>query len=108
FQRSLGGRLKVTTMRARVSLFTLLMAGTVAMAAGENDARLVAAAKAGSTKLAIELLSLKASPNAAEPDGTTALQWAARANDVDLAAKLITAGANVSAANRYGITPLFL
>ena len=78
------------------------------MAAGENDARLVAAAKSGSTKLAIELLDLKASPNAAEPDGTTALHWAVRANDVDLAAKLIAAGANVSAANRYEITPLFL
>ena len=95
-------------MRARASLFTLLMAGTVAFAASENDARLVAAAKAGSTRLAIELLDMKASPNAAEPDGTTALQWAARANDVDLAAKLIAAGANVSAVNRYGITALFL
>ena len=95
-------------MRKRVSLFTLLMAGTVAMAASENDSRLVAAAKSGSGALAIELLDLKASPNSAEPDGTTALHWAARNNDVPLAGKLIAAGANVSAANRYGITPLYL
>lgn len=95
-------------MRARTSLFTLLMAGTIALAAGENDARLVAAAKSGSSALAIELLEMKASPNAAEPDGTTALHWAARINDVNLASKLIAAGANVSAANRYGITPLYL
>src|SRR5438876_6547268 len=41
-----------------------------------------------------------------EPDGTTALHWAAQRNDLNAADKLIRAGANVKAANRYGITPL--
>src|SRR5947209_14683252 len=44
--------------------------------------------------------------NAAQPDGTTALQWAAHWNDKELVDLLLRAGANVKAANRYGATPL--
>ncbi len=44
--------------------------------------------------------------NKTEPDGTTALHWAAQRNDVESAEKLIRAGADVKAANRYGVTPL--
>jgi uncharacterized protein len=46
------------------------------------------------------------SANKTEPDGTTALHWAAQRNDLETAEKLIRAGANVTAANRYGVTPL--
>jgi uncharacterized protein len=46
--------------------------------------------------------------NAPEPDGTTALHWAARQNDLELADRLIRSGANIKAANRYGVTPLYL
>src|SRR5206468_6066180 len=38
--------------------------------------------------------------NAGEPDGTTALHWAARADDVQTAELLIAAGANVKITNR--------
>ena len=41
-----------------------------------------------------------------EPDGTTALHWAAHWNDLETADLLIRAGADVRAANRYGATPL--
>ena len=54
------------------------------------------------------LLQQHVDVNAAEPDGATALHWAARANDLQTAEMLIRAGANVKAANRYGVTPLHL
>ena len=38
----------------------------------------------------------------------TAMHWAVRGDDLDTVQLLIKAGANVSAANRYGITPLSL
>jgi uncharacterized protein len=46
--------------------------------------------------------------NAAQPDGTTALHWAAYHDDLDLVNRLLKAGANVTATNRYGVTPLSL
>jgi ankyrin repeat protein len=54
------------------------------------------------------LLSAKADPNAAQPDGTTALHWAAYHDRADLAAQLLAAGAKADATNRFGITPLAL
>jgi uncharacterized protein len=44
--------------------------------------------------------------NATQPDGTTALHWAAHWNDLDAVTLLLRAGANVKVANRYGATPL--
>jgi ankyrin repeat protein len=46
--------------------------------------------------------------NTPEPDGATALAWAAHWDDLDTAELLIHAGANVNAANDYGVTPLSL
>jgi ankyrin repeat protein len=57
---------------------------------------------------AIALLKQHADVNAAEPDGTTALDWAVRQDDPDMVDRLIQAGANVKAANRYGVTALYL
>lgn len=45
---------------------------------------------------------------AAQPDGTTALHWAARNDDLDTARALLAAGAAADAVNRYGVTPLSL
>jgi ankyrin repeat protein len=53
------------------------------------------------------LVAQKADVNAAQPDGTTALTWAARANDLELVDLLLNAGANVRAANRDGATALY-
>lgn len=52
------------------------------------------------------LLADHADLNATQPDGMTALHWAAHLDDTEIARLLIAAGANVKAANRYGITPL--
>ena len=69
---------------------------------------LIDAIKAGD-KVAIRvLLQQRVNVNATEPDGATALHWAARTNDLQTAETLIRAGANVRAANRYGVTPLHL
>jgi uncharacterized protein len=44
--------------------------------------------------------------NAAQPDGTTALHWAAHWNDAETAGLLLKAGADAKAVNQYGATPL--
>src|SRR5947209_3940820 len=55
-----------------------------------------------------KLLAGRANPDESQPDGTTALQWAARLDDMETARLLISAGAHVKAANRYGMTALSL
>ena len=52
------------------------------------------------------LVKQHANVNTPQPDGTTALQWAAHWNDLDAVQLLIGAGADAKAANRYGATPL--
>jgi len=52
------------------------------------------------------LLKQHASVNAAQPDGTTALHWAAHWNDAETAGLLLKAGADAKAVNQYGATPL--
>ncbi len=46
--------------------------------------------------------------NAAQPDGMTALHWAALRDDFEAAKLLVEAKADVAATNRYGVTPLSL
>ena len=52
------------------------------------------------------LLQSHAAVNAAQPDGTTALHWAAHWNDAEAVALLLKSGADPKAVNRYGATPL--
>lgn len=74
----------------------------------EKPSPLVEAARNGN-KAGVQLaLRNHADVNAAEPDGTTALAWAARIDDVEIADLLLTAGASAKAANKYGVTPLSL
>ena len=63
----------------------------------------VPALSAGRVRLRADDASIK--PDAT---GTTPLAWAVRQDDVQQVDKLIRAGADVTAANRYGITPLYL
>jgi ankyrin repeat protein len=46
--------------------------------------------------------------NAPQPDGATALHWAAYEDDLSLARLLTDAGAAVDVGNDYGVTPLSL
>ena len=80
----------------------------VSLDAASGDRRLVEAVKERDTTAVRAFLSQQLDVNAAEPDGATALHWAAHWNDLDTAALLMRAGANVNAANDYGVTPLLL
>jgi ankyrin repeat protein len=73
-----------------------------------TDTRLLDAARQQDVKLIRSLLAQHADVNAAEADGSTALQWAVERDNPEIAGLLIAAGANVKAANRYHVTPLSL
>jgi ankyrin repeat protein len=70
-------------------------------------AGLLDAVKAENMPAALRLAA-SADPNAADADGTTALEWAVHRGDAKLVEALLDAGARVDATNRYGIGPLHL
>lgn len=80
----------------------------VCIGAAGPDARLVDAVKHGDRATVRALLQKHVDVNAPEPDGTTALHWAASRDDVETVKLLVRAGANAKMANRYGVTPLLL
>jgi ankyrin repeat protein len=96
-----------TRQITHVWLPALALALTAGAAGGEG-VRVIDAVKTGSAEAVRAVLKQKADVNAAEPDGTTALHWAAHASNLELAQLLVRAGANVNAANRYGVVPLRL
>ena len=81
---------------------------TLAVAAPAADLRLVEAAKNRDRAAVRSLLEQKVDVNASQPDGATALAWAAHWNELETADLLMRAGADVNAANEYGVTPLSL
>jgi ankyrin repeat protein len=90
----------------RTLVLVALLLGTIpgVTYAGASDAA-DAAQRKDATALRT-LVARKANVNAAQPDGTTALQWAAHWNDVDAVKMLLSAGANPRLANRYGASAL--
>ena len=54
------------------------------------------------------LISDAAGLDETQPDGTTALHWAAWHDNLDAAKMLVIGGAKVDISNRYGVTPLEL
>src|SRR5687767_13309656 len=69
------------------------------------DAPLADAARRQDKQAVRSLLAKKADVNARQPDGATALHWAAYADDAETAALLIRAGANVNVTNDHGVSP---
>ncbi len=57
---------------------------------------------------AIRTLLADSAIDAPQPDGTTALHWAARHDDLPTAKSLLASRANPNVQNRYGVTPLSL
>ena len=69
---------------------------------------LLEAARNGDRATVKALLDQKADPNAAMPDGTTALAWSAAEGHDDLVGMLLKAGADPNKADDNGDTPLLL
>ena len=86
------------------SVIVLVVAG----AGAAGDVRLIQAAKTSDHSAAQALLQQKVDVNAAQPDGATALHWAAYRDDLHIADLLIRAGADVNAKNQLGVAPLYL
>ncbi|HEY2380073.1 MAG TPA: ankyrin repeat domain-containing protein [Terriglobia bacterium] len=89
-----------------VCALVLLASAAAMIGAGRSD---VADAAMRGDKAAIRtLIQQHADVNAPQPDGATAMHWAAYKSDKEMADLLIRAGANVKVANREGSTPLWL
>lgn len=95
-------------MRARSLPWLLALVAVAGPAAGQHDLRLVEAARAQDTSAVLALLEQGAPVDAAQPDGATALHWAAHRDDLPIADLLIRAGADLDATNELGVAPLSL
>jgi ankyrin repeat protein len=85
--------------------FILLAISPICLAA---DSPLPDAAEKSDRATVRTLLSQHVNINQAQPDGMTALHWAAYRDDLETAKLLLDAKADVKAANHYGVTPLSL
>ncbi len=94
-RRAAGGRRLWLTLAAAISLPAVVIATPAASPVAD-------AAMSGDTELVRSLLRQAADVNAAQPDGMTALHWAAENNAAELAEMLVYAGANLEAETRVG------
>jgi ankyrin repeat protein len=92
--------------RLKQLLCVVALSAAVSLRAVAPDNSVLNATKQGDGAALRTLLAQHPDVNAADPDGTTPLHWAAQRNDVELVDLLIAAGADAKAANRYGVTPL--
>ncbi len=85
----------------------ILFAVALPLLAGvSGDTSLIEVVKSGNRQAAIELINQHVNVNAALPDGTTALHWAAHNGDAELVDRLLKAGADAKARNQFGSTPI--
>src|SRR5262245_47059912 len=97
---------RMTFRSASLCLAIGLMVQGIGFAAGGDSAPAATAAQNRDMTALRTLVRQKADVNAAQPDGTTALHWAAHWNDLETVKLLLGAGANAKATNRYGASPL--
>jgi ankyrin repeat protein len=98
-------------MAAAKALIAFAFVGFIGgVAAGQTrpDLRLVQAVERRDGRAVEALLEQRLDVNAAQPDGATALHWAAHWDDLATAERLMRAGAKADAANDLGVTPLAL
>jgi uncharacterized protein len=97
-------------MQKRICLFLIALAGGAAclLAAEETGSSLIEAVKNGDKFAFKALLQKKADVNAVDPDGSTALHWAAHRDDLEIADALLRAGAKVNATTDLNVSPLWL
>ena len=97
----------------KISLKCLGIWGTLSLLAATGgaatDLRLVDAAKKGDREAVRSLLKQHVDVNASQPDGSTAISWAAYRDNLEMADLLFSAGAKVNVANEDSSeTPLLL
>lgn len=90
------------------SAFVLAFVISAGPASAQDAPRLVEAARNGDAATVRALLERQAPAEAAQPDGATALHWAAHRDNLEIADVLIRAGADVNAENELGVPPLSL
>ena len=95
-------------IRAAAALTVALVCAGALVAAANGDVRLVDAVQRHDDAAAQALVKQGVDVNAAQPDGATALAWAAHWDDFQIADVLIRAGANVNTPNDLRVTPLML
>jgi len=98
-------KLMTMTTRRLVQAF-FGVAAMSSWAAAALGSSLISAVKTDDARTVRALIARHADVNATEPDGFTALHWAALHDNLEIAEMLIGAGANVKASTRYTITPL--
>ena len=91
-----------------ISLLLVLTLCVPAAAVASAEVPLIDAVRSADIGSVRALLKQGVDVNRPQPDGATALHWAAHLNDLDAADLLIRAGANANAANELGATPLWL
>ena len=89
-------------------LLTLIATATGVLIGAAPDTRLIDAVRRIDPTAVRRLLEQNVDVNATQPDGATALHWAAHRNDLAIADLLLRAGAKVDAADEGGVTPLGL
>lgn len=98
--------------RSTAWLISTAVACVVAVALGAagqlEPQSVVEAARARDLAAVQAMVEAGADVNTTQPDGATALHWAAHWEDLDTARYLIEAGANVNAANHLQVTPLLM
>jgi ankyrin repeat protein len=97
-------------MRATTTLlgFCLVFTLPSAVSFAATDEALAEFAQRQEWSKVAALVAKQVDVNAPQPDGTTALHWAAHWNDLKTAELLIGAGANVNALTRTGVSALSL
>ncbi len=91
----------------RIAVGIVLLLSTAA-GAQRADLRVAEAVRRGDRDAVRGLLQAGADVDSRQPDGATALHWAAYLDDLDAADLLLGAGARPDAANELGVTPLYL
>jgi len=94
-------------MQLRLSTAALLIASSC-FAATLAETRLLDAVKSENLTAVKAAISKGAPVAAADPDGSTALHWAAQRNNDEIVAALMAAGAKVDVKTRFNVTPLSL
>ena len=93
---------------AALAAFLVSAAATAPARANTDELPLIAAARVADAAAVERLLQGGADVGQRQPDGATALHWAAFRDDQRVAGLLLEAGADVNAANELGATPLWL